>query len=263
MLAAGAHAGCSRELLVPVSAMGLMVTVQQDRVGGAFVELLNDVGRQAGCTFRFQPVPRARQEMLFLARRSDLLLPAQRTELRDPFGQHVALLQVRPTLVALRPLPQAVTTAASLIAEGSLRVAVLRGVDNGPAYRELQSQLKQRDRLVVEADVVGVVRALRDGLADAALMNPVILQGQLMQAEQAELRTLARQLSARPLAELDWQPSGIYLALEPLGGADRQLLAQALGSTGARQRLWRLLRERYPGPLLEAGYRPIPDGAAH
>lgn len=253
----GAQAGCSRPLEVPVAPIGLMVTVDQGQIGGAFVEVLQEVGRTQGCQFRFEAVPRARQEMLFLARRADVMLPAQRTERRDPFGQHVALLQVRPTLVALRPLPAVVHNRASLLKDSALRVVVLRGVDNGPQYRELLEQLRAHGRLVVEADTGGVVRALREGLADAALMNPVIVQGQLMQSP--ELRGLLNQLQAQALQDLDWHPSGVYLALDRLSEADRQLLAQALGAPSARQRLWQLLRDRYRGALLEAGYRPLPD----
>ncbi len=253
----GAQAGCSRPLEVPVAPIGLMVTVDQGQIGGAFVELLQEVGRARGCQFLFEAVPRARQEMLFLARRADVMLPAQRTERRDPFGQHVALLQVRPTLVALRPLPAAVQSRASLLKDSNLRVVVLRGVDNGTAYLELLEQLRAQGRLVVEADTGGVVRALREGLADAALMNPVIVQGQLMQMP--ELRGLQNQLQAQALQDLDWHPSGFYLSLERLPEADRQLLSQALGALPARQRLWQLLRERYRGSLLEAGYRPLPE----
>ncbi|MBH9551432.1 transporter substrate-binding domain-containing protein [Inhella gelatinilytica] len=259
LLAPAARAGCSREIYVPVSPLGLMVTVHKGQPGGAFVEVLQEAGRATGCRFRFEPMPRARQEMLFLARRSDLMLPAQRTDRRDPFGQHVAMLQVRPTLVALRPLSTHVINTTTLLHDSTLRVAVLRGVDNGPAYRELLTQLRQRERLVVEADTVGVLRALREGLADAALMNPVILQGHLLQAEQTDLRELATHLSARALPELDWGTTGFYLALDPLPPSDRQLLAATLSAPTVRARLWRQLRERYPGPLLDAGYRPLPE----
>ncbi|MFO1250820.1 MAG: hypothetical protein U1E77_06680 [Inhella sp.] len=136
-------------------------------------------------------------------------------------------------------------------------MVVLRGVDNGTAYLELLEQLRAQGRLVVEADTGGVVRALREGLADAALMNPVIGAG----PADADARTARPRTSCRPRPCRTWigTPSGFYLSLERLPEADRQLLSQALGALPARQRLWQLLRERYRGSLLEAGYRPPPE----
>lgn len=255
LLPPGASAGCSRPIDVPVSPFGLMVTVDRhNQIGGAYIEMLREQGRAQGCEFRFEAVPRARQEMLFLARQSDLLIPAQRTERRDPFGQHVALLQLRPTLTGFKPLPYA--SAAAALADPNLRVVMLRGIDNGPAYREFAEALRQRNRLTLESDLNGVVRALRTGIADATLMNPALLQGTLLQ--HPEWRAWAVELQVAPLAEMDWQPSGVYLSRSRLSDADRQTLAALLEAPAAAQSLWASLRRLHqPALALDAGYRPL------
>lgn len=251
-----AWAACSRPIDVPVADGGLIVSVDKQQVGGVYPELLRELGARIGCTFVFHPVPRARQEMLFMARRSDLFMPAQRTDRRDPFGQHVALLQVRPVLMALRPLPASLHQRSDLVEHAELRLAVLRGVDYGARYRELLEQLRERKRLVTEADAAGLVRALRTGVADAVLINPERLRAELDTPEAGS--TEAWQV--RPLDDLSWQNTGLYLSLERLPEADRQLLAQALGDLQFHQRLWQSLLRAHPASntLLQAGYRPLP-----
>jgi polar amino acid transport system substrate-binding protein len=155
-----------------------------------------------GCEVKGVDVPRARQLQLYLNGKTDFLYPANRAADRDAAGQFAPMYRTRPMLLSRQPLPAAVRDAASLQAS-RLRIVSVRGVDYGGATQALQRQLSAQKRWLWEAEVPGLLRAVRDGLADTALISPVLLIG---------IPEIHQQWHWQALPELEWRDIGVYLS---------------------------------------------------
>ncbi|WP_205847369.1 hypothetical protein, partial [Planctopirus hydrillae] len=99
-------------------------------------------------------------------------------------------------------------------------------------------------RLVEESDVTGVVRALRQGLAQGTVMTASIFIGTLVQ--DAELATLVKQVRVDNLDELGWSESGVYLSRHSLNPSDRRRLSQAFEQQARSGRVWQLFNDTHP-----------------
>lgn len=182
-----------------------------------------------GCSPSSVDVPRARQLQLFMRQQTDFLYPANRNAQRDAVGQFVPLYRARPMLLSRRPLPAAVRDVPSLLAS-KLRVASVRGVEYSGAAKLLQTQLLAKRRWISEAEVPGLLRALREGVADAALVSPLLLIGI------PELKTKWKWTA---LPELEWREVGVYLSLriaQPLRSQLQEMLLQSHKALRERMR---------------------------
>jgi len=242
--AASALGTCSRALRAPVAPLGLSVTAENGQVGGIYPELLRAV--ETGCRVEFSVVPRARQQLLFDAGKADLLVPATRTPARDEYAVFVPMVASRPVLISqAQALHAPVRSDAELLERRELRIAIVRGYDFGPEYRQLVDGLAAQGRLVLAADAGSVARLLDKGMADATLMNSTILLGAIL--ADARLRGLATHLRTEPLAGLPWTEAGIYvsrrsgLSEQELHGFVDQL--EALSRSG---RVWSAFQRRFP-----------------
>ena len=97
-----AGAQCSRDIQVPISAIGASVVVNGASIGGIYPDLLRSLGAKLGCNFIFTAVPRARLEAMFEAGKADLLIPASSTLRRDQHGLFIPMLGSRPLLISLQ-----------------------------------------------------------------------------------------------------------------------------------------------------------------
>lgn len=248
------QADCKRPIRVPLAAMGMSLVVEPDgQLRGAVPDWLQRLGEMGGCRFHTEAMPRARAELLFQRAGADVLLPATRTPQRDAIAEFVPLMQSRPTLV-YRERPGLVPprSIAELLRQSTLRLALVRGYDYGPAYQELVAGLRQRGRLVVEADPQGVARALASGLADATVLNSAHLHG-LIEGD-ARLAVLVGSLRSEALEELPWSDSGLYLSTRSLDVEDRLQLRRLFETQVPL--FWQLMRRHYPSEALEGSLRP-------
>ena len=110
-----AGAQCSRDIQVPVSAIGASVVVNGARISGIYPDLLRSMGAKLGCNFIFPPVPRARLEAMFEAGKADLLIPASSTPRRDQHGLFIPMLGSRPLLISLQGARASINTMQELI----------------------------------------------------------------------------------------------------------------------------------------------------
>ena len=253
--ATAAEAGCSRPVNVPMAPIGLSVSFEDGRAQGIYPTLLREAAASAHCQFDMHRVPRARQQSMFDAGQADLLIPASATPARDATGEFVPLIQVRASLLTLdadAPVPRSL---AELLAQPDYKLVVVRGFSFGAAYDSAIATLRQRQRLVEEADASGVARALRQGLAQATVMTASILVGTLV--VDAELTPLLRRLRVEPLEELGWHASGLYLSRRSLGEADRRTLRLAFDQLARSGRVWQLFNERHPPGSLGVSIRPL------
>ena len=97
-----AGAQCSRDIQVPVSAIGASVVINGASIGGIYPDLLRSMGAKLGCNFVFTAVPRARLEAMFEAGKADMLIPASSTPRRDQHGLFIPLMGNRPLLISLQ-----------------------------------------------------------------------------------------------------------------------------------------------------------------
>lgn len=249
-----AAAQCSRALQVPVAPLGLSVTVSDDGIGGVYPEILRGM---AGCEVVFTVVPRARQEAMFEAGRSDLLVPASKTPRRDEWGHFVPLIQARATLVSLAGERAPLRSLQELRERRELRVAVVRGFDYGEAYQALLTDLRAQGRLATEADATSVGRLLAAGMADLTIMAPSILIGALH--GDARVRPLLERLRVEPVEELPWTDSGLYVSRSAVSEADRLALSAALDRSARGGAVWRAFLRHYPPGSLSESIRPRRD----
>lgn len=256
LMAATAHAGCSRPLQAPMAPAGLSVLFDGERAGGLYPALLREVGATLDCEFLIPRVPRARAQKLFESGQADLLTPASASLARDADGEFVPLIQVRASLVTLSRAKQVPHTLAALLAQRGFKLAVVRGFTFGPAYDRAIAALRAQHRLVEEPDPAGVARALRQGLAEGAIMSANILLGTL--AHEPDLAPLVSQARVQALDELQWAESGLYLSRHTLSEDERRMLRAALTQAAKSGRVWRLFNDIYPPNTLTGSIRPLP-----
>lgn len=255
LAAAAAQAACTRVIDVPMASIGFSVRFEQGRAQGIYPTLLRELAAGTQCQLAMPQVPRARQQSMFDAGQADVLIPASATPARDANAEFVPLIQVRASLLTLDGEAAVPRSLAELLALPDYKLVVVRGFSFGAAYDAAIATLRQRQRLVEEADAAGVARALRLGLAPATVMTASILVGTL--AMEPDLSPLLKRLRVEPLEELGWQASGLYLSRR-LGEPDRRLLRQAFGQAARTGRVWQLFNEHHPPGSLGSSIRPLP-----
>ena len=254
-LAQGAQAGCSRVINVPIAPIGLSVFMSNDGViSGVYPDLLRRVTSLGGCNFQMNDVPRARMESLFEAGLADVLIPATRSDKRDQFGIFVPLIQSRAMLISLSGERAPVTSFSQILERRELKVALVRGFDYGPAYRELAAELGNQNRLILEKDTAGIGRLLQSGIADATIMAPSILAGALYQDPKNHV--MIDRLRTEAISELPWSESGVYLSRTALSDADRDVLREAMERAAKTGEVWRAFQYHYPAHTLTGSIKP-------
>jgi polar amino acid transport system substrate-binding protein len=239
--AAAAQAQCSRPVQVPLAAIGRSVHFEGEQAVGVYSRLLREVSASTGCEFVLRRVPRARLTRMFETGSADLLIPAAYSPTRRQAGDFVPLVQTRVSLLALKPDSAPPASLRELLAQPGYKLVVVRGFTFGSAYDRALASLRQQGRLLEEADVAGVARALRLGMAQATVMSAHIFTGTL--ALDPDLAGLAAQTRATALEELGWVPSGVYLSRAALNPMDRRLLREAFTQAAQAGRVWQLYSE--------------------
>lgn len=255
LLPLSATAACSRPIVVPVAPTGQSVIISDYKVSGAFPDLLKAVGAKAGCEFTFSVMPRARLEKMFEMGKADLLVAATHTDQRDQSGLFIPMFETRSTLISLDSLRAVPRTFDELLARRELRVALVRGFDFGPAYRELSKQLAAQGRLSFEADPLTVARLLNGGIADVTIMPPSVVMSAIKGNPRVE--GMLPHLRITPLPELPWLKSGIYISNKSMGSDDRATLEKALAESVKSSELWNILKRYYPLAVLTASARAL------
>lgn len=251
------QAACSRAYKVPLALMGGNVLLQPDgRVAGAYPELLRRGGESLGCRFEVEAMPRARVEMLFQKAAADVLMPASRTPQRDAIAEFVPLMLSRATLnyLAREGQSEPPRSLKALVQQTQLRVALVRGYDYGPAYRAMEAALRERGRLVLETDPLGVARALAAGLADVTVLNAYHLHG--LSSSDPRMEGLDARLRSEPVEELPWSESGLYLSTRSLKPEERRALRRLFEQAASSGLLWQIMSSHHPPAALEGNLRP-------
>lgn len=254
LAAPAAHAGCSREIQVPVSSSGASVVINHDTVNGIYPDLLRSLGAKNGCQFAFPVVPRARQVAMFEAGKADMLIPASRTPARDLIGVHVPMIGHRAMVISLAGGRPAITSAHDLLERRDLRVAVVRGFDYGEPYMALVKELEHQGRLFIEVDVTAVARLLQAGSADLTIMGPTILAGAIKRDKR--VTGLMEKLRLEPIPELPWSYSGAYISKLALKAEDQEFLRELLEKAAKTGAVYEGYQRYHTPAILNESVRP-------
>ncbi|SDN27236.1 polar amino acid transport system substrate-binding protein [Janthinobacterium sp. OK676] len=249
-----AGAQCSRDIQVPVSAIGASVVINGASIGGIYPDLLRSMGAKLGCNFVFTAVPRARLEAMFEAGKADMLIPASSTPRRDQHGLFIPLMGNRPLLISLQGARAPINTMQELIERRELRVALVRGYDYGVSYQALAKELSSQGRLFYEVDALSVARLMQSGFIDATIMSPTILAGAAQ--NDARVYGLADRLRLEALPELPWGMSGAYLSRKSLTAEDQAILRELLEKAGRSGTLMEGFQRHHRQELLSQSIRP-------
>ncbi|SDA81279.1 MULTISPECIES: ABC transporter substrate-binding protein [unclassified Janthinobacterium] len=249
-----AGAQCSRDIHVPVSAIGASVVINGASVSGIYPDLLRSMGAKVGCNFIFSPVPRARLEAMFEAGKADMLIPASSTLRRDQHGLFIPLMGNRPLLISLQGARAPINSMQELIERRELRVALVRGYDYGASYQALAKELSSQGRLFYEVDALSVARLMQSGFIDATIMGPTILAG--VAQNDARVYGLADRLRMEALPELPWGMSGVYLSRKSLTPDDQATLRELLEKAGRSGVLMEGFQRHHRQELLTLSIRP-------
>ena len=249
-----AGAQCSRDIQVPVSAIGASVVTNGATISGIYPDLLRSMGAKLGCNFIFTAVPRARLEAMFEAGKADLLIPASSTLRRDQHGLFIPMVGSRPLLISLQSARAPINTMQELIERRELRVALVRGYDYGAPYQALAKELSSQGRLFYEVDALSVARLMQSGFIDATIMTPTILAG--VAQNDARVYGLAERLRLEALPELPWGMSGVYLSRKSLTAEDQATLRELLDKAGRSGSVMEGFQRHHRQELLSLSIRP-------
>jgi polar amino acid transport system substrate-binding protein len=249
------NAACTRSINVPIAPIGLSVFMSQDGVlSGVYPDLLRKIAQQEGCNFTLSEVPRARLESLFEAGRSDLLVPASRSQRRDALGFFVPLIHSRATVISMATNRPPIADLKDLLARRELRVALVRGFDFGQAYQDMVRELTSQGRVVFERDAASVARLLFGGQADITIMAPSILVGAVLTDPRVASQVDKLQFDA--IDELPWGDSGIYISRTALKPEDQQALREQFERASRSGIVWKSFQQYYPASALSGSIKP-------
>lgn len=248
-------AECSRSMQVPLAATGLSVVANGDLISGVYPEMLNQISLKKKCQFDLSIVPRARQEALFEAGQSDLLIPAVRTQARDQSGIFIPLIQNRPMLISLKHSGAEVSRLSDLFLMKEAKVVLVRGFDYGPAYQTFIRRLQAQGQLMFEADVFSVARTLKSGAARYTVLEPSVIAG----AIEADMRLndLHDKLNFEAVPELPWSENGVYLSKKTLSQDDLHILSRVFEQVQQQQLVWKGLQRYYRKEVIADSMRPL------
>lgn len=247
--ASSLHAACSRPVLVPVSAVGVLIYREHDDIAGALPDLLREVGSRTGCHFIFKDVPRARAEhMAFEEQSGDVFMPARRTARRDATHVYVPIYRDGLALVSRRAGPEIPDRLAELRERADLRAAFVRGFWLGPQYASFVDEAVADRRAYLVADLPTIGRMIAVGRIAYTLIGWIGGTGALTPPEQsAEPADVFRVTLVRDVKFLD---SGLYLSRANLPDEDRQILVQALEAAVADGTVRRIYSRHFPPEVI-------------
>jgi polar amino acid transport system substrate-binding protein len=256
LLGAGARAGCSRDINVPLAPLGASVVVDGDQIGGIYPEMLREIGARAGCHFIMTIVPRARLNAMFEAGTADIMLPSVKSAIAAADARFVPLIGSRTVLISATPNAAAIHNARQLLERRDVRIALVRGADFGENYQWLLVELNKQGRVYYEADPISVARLLDAGFADATIMATTTLSGAIRNDKR--VTGLLDKLSFTPLPELRWDVSGVSISKKSLTPADQTLLRELFERAARSGSVLEAFQHHHSADILAPSVRALP-----
>lgn len=251
-----AMAACERKLQVPVSPTGQSLTVNGERIGGIYKDLLDAISSKSKCTFVFSPVPRARQERLFEVGQADVMLAVTRSPERDAAGIFIPMVRNRATVISFGSAERkAFTNSPELLKQSNVRLVAVRGFNFGPHYSGLLDTMQAEGRLVLEPDPLSVARWLRSNPNDVTVMAPITLYGALMDDER--MKDMLDTMRVEPIDDMPWGESGIYLSRTSMPAGTLKYLRTTIQRETRGDYLYKKFSAIYPSFVLKGSVMPL------
>lgn len=242
---AGTESGCIRPMVIGASPLGTNMTVSPSGdVGGLYPEFLRLVADAGECRFTYTVLPRARAlKMLEAGDGIDIIIPAVRTESRDRAAEFVPLIRTRVMLIYHRrisgdPLKQ--------LADGNLRLNVVRGFDYGPEYQALLARYSALGRMEDVTDPEMLVKKILANRADATILVPQNI------AQAVKNLGAEDELHSVEVPNLPTQWSGAYLSKLRLSSSEISAAKANIEAMRDNGSFWKLFKQFTPAWALHA-----------
>ncbi|HEY9102848.1 substrate-binding periplasmic protein [Chitinimonas sp.] len=223
-----AQAACERPLRVGVGALGAAYYQGPDGPQGIVVDLMTELSRRSGCTFRTEALPRQRLWAMYANGDIDLVPAALKTPERDLSGDFVLyaasrtdlLLRKRHSLATIRNMNDVQATP-------KLNLGLVRGVTPAGRIEGFIPGLERAGRIEYSPDFDQLFVKLQAGRLDAVLAPVVFYERKLKELGLTETMRVVQ------LPEAVFSPAGIYLQRKRIEAADRKRLTAAIESMRA------------------------------
>ncbi len=220
LAAAGAQAGCSRELQVGVSELGYGAYQRDGQWLGIVPDLIGELSQRSGCRLKIVGRPRARVLLEFEQGQLDIITSVMRAPDRERLGQFLAYAYAEQDLIVVgEPVPH---TLDELRRMPDLKLGVVRGVRLSPRLDDQINAMLASRQAEYSPDFENLAAKLNAGRVRAALVPSVI------HVKQRQDGVLPAQITIVDLPESQPEPIGIYVNRQHVGDDDLQLLARHL-----------------------------------
>ena len=219
LAAAGAQAGCSRELSVGISELGFGAYLQEGQWQGMAPDLIAELARRSGCKLKLAPRPRARVLLEFEQGQLDMVTSAIQAPDRDRIGHFLPYAYAELDLVFIGDAPP--RNLDELRQRPELKLGIVRGVRVGQMKEAVDAMLASR-QAEYSPDFDNLVAKLMAGRLQAAII-PNVIHAKMRRDGQLPARAITIDLSEGPPEAI-----GLYLNRASLAAEDVQLLQRHL-----------------------------------
>ncbi|MFA9216555.1 MAG: substrate-binding periplasmic protein [Sphingomonadaceae bacterium] len=214
LLAAGplraADFACPALIRVGISDLGYSSYRDGDQYRGTSVDVVAELGRRTGCTFRIDWYPRGRLFVEFANGKLDMAMAALRDPARDRVANWIPYTYTQFELLLSKASSGQFRSLAEFVDGSQARLNLTRGVSYTPATQVQLERLQQQGRLEYVNDYEAVFRKIKAGRADGTLAPPVI---HLLHTRRSGL---GGKLVATPISEWPRKLIGAYVSNQNL-----------------------------------------------
>ncbi|KRB97085.1 ABC transporter substrate-binding protein [Duganella sp. Root198D2] len=215
-------ATCPAPLHAGASDLGLASFREDDKVGGAAIDVVRELARRTNCPLNISWYPRARLWAEYANGRINLTASSARSAERDRLGQFVPFVTTRFDLVLSHRVPATFKSLAELVEHGSARLNLVRGILYAPEVLTQVERLRGQGRVEVVNDFDIAFRKMASQRAEATLAPMTIYSRYLQSAG------LQKQARVMPATESAAVLAGAYLSRDGLAPAARKVFAETL-----------------------------------
>jgi len=213
---------CPAPLHAGASDLGLASFREDDRVGGAAIDVVRELARRTNCPLDISWYPRARLWAEYANGRINVTASSARSAERDRFGQFVPFVTTRFDLVLSHRVTGSYKSLAEFVEHGSARLNLVRGILYTPEVEAQVTRLRRQGRVEVVNDFDIAFRKMASKRAEATLAPMTIYSRYLQSAGlQGHVRVM-------PVTESPPVLAGAYLSHGGLAPAARKVFAEAL-----------------------------------
>jgi polar amino acid transport system substrate-binding protein len=213
---------CPAPLHAGASDLGLASFREDDRVGGAAIDVVRELARRTNCPLDISWYPRARLWAEYAGGRINVTASSARSAERDRLGQFVPFVTTRFDLVLSHRVTGSYKSLAEFVEHGSARLNLVRGILYTPAVEAQVARLRGQSRVEVVNDFDIAFRKIASKRAEATLAPMTIYSRYLQSAG------LQGHVSVMPVTESFPVLAGAYLSRSGLSPTARKVFADAL-----------------------------------